>query len=111
LKYLKDVDIIPPIKHDDMLKRISSCGFLISDSGGLQEEASYFKKKIIVCRKVTERQETLENTSFLCKHPNELYNMTMNISKNYQVQDFNCPYGDGDCAKKVTDILISTGIL
>lgn len=111
LKYLEGVNIIPPIKHDDMLDRIASCGFLISDSGGLQEEASYFKKKIIVCRKVTERQETLEKTSFLCKHPNDLYEMAINISKNYEVLNVNCPYGDGNCAEKVTDILISQGIL
>ena len=38
---------------------------MITDSGGIQEESSFFKKKCIVCREHTERGEGLEVFSFL----------------------------------------------
>ena len=51
------VNIVPPKQYDEMLKLLSIVKFVISDSGGLQEECAFFKKKILVCRKITERPE------------------------------------------------------
>jgi len=103
---LSHVNVISPMPYHKMIDTISRCRFIISDSGGIQEEASYLKKKVIVCRKVTERQETIGITSFLCKSPDQLKNNFEKIKSDYIPNSYNCPYGDGDSSKKIVDILI-----
>ena len=68
-----------------MISRIANCKFIISDSGGIQEEASFLNKKVIVCRKFTERTESLNTHSYLCEHPkqiNELFNIKQTEYRN-----------------------------
>ena len=55
-----NVSIIKPLAYFELLKVISECTFIISDSGGIQEEVCYFKKKILIVRDKTERQETID---------------------------------------------------
>ena len=57
LSIFKKVKVIDPLDHDPFVQRMAECRFLITDSGGLQEEASFLNKKIIVCRQYTERPE------------------------------------------------------
>ena len=44
---LSHVNVVDPIDYSLMKKRIACCRFLISDSGGIQEEASFLGKKVI----------------------------------------------------------------
>tara|TARA_R100001082_G_scaffold110626_1_gene91108 strand:- start:5013 stop:5999 length:987 start_codon:yes stop_codon:yes gene_type:complete len=101
---LKDVSVIEPLSYDDMINAISKCRFIISDSGGIQEEASFFKKKIIVCRKKTERLASVGTSSILCKEPNDLKEIFNRIKDDYIV-DEECPYGDGTSSEKIVEIL------
>jgi UDP-N-acetylglucosamine 2-epimerase len=55
-----NIRVIPPVDYPAMLRIISSARFIISDSGGIQEEATCFKKKIIIVREKTERPEVVE---------------------------------------------------
>jgi len=55
-----NLSVIEPIDYQKMLGYISRSMCIISDSGGLQEEAVYFGKRILVVRKVTERPETID---------------------------------------------------
>lgn len=105
---LTKVNIVDPLSYDIMIDKIVSCKFIISDSGGLQEEASFLKKKIIVCRNTTERPESLNTTSFLCPNPNQLKNLFKDIYNNYIPVNHTCPYGDGFAAKKILDILVKS---
>ena len=106
VKYLNGVHVIPPLTYEKMKSKIASCRFIISDSGGLQEEAIFLNKKIIVCRKETERTETIGQTSFLCESPDLLNNIFNDINNDYLVPESNiCPYGDGFAAKKIKQIL------
>ena len=107
---LKDVTVWPPLSHSQCIKYISRCRFVITDSGGIQEEACFLKKKCIVCRKVTERTEGLGDFAFMCKHPDELAGLfdKMKHSSNALV-DKPCPYGDGYAAEKIADILTEEG--
>ena len=77
---------------------------IISDSGGIQEEAAFFKKKIIVCRETTERVASLLTSSFMCKSPHELEKIFYDIKDDYIVEK-DCPYGDGHSSEKIVDIL------
>lgn len=59
-KFLKSVKVIEPLSHKDLLKLLSEVRFVISDSGGIQEECASFKKKVLVCRRTTERPEGVD---------------------------------------------------
>lgn len=101
---LRFVNVVDPLKHSDLIKIMSKCKLIITDSGGIQEEGSFLNKKIIVCRKVTERPETLNINSFLCGEPSGLNEIFNNIIKYYKVSG-ECPYGDGYSAEKIVKIL------
>lgn len=103
---LNNVNVIEPLKHSDLLDLIVETKFIISDSGGLQEEASFFNKKIIVCRKTTERPETLGTNSFLCTDISLLNELFYKI-KNDFIIDIKSPFGDGYSSDKILNILKS----
>lgn len=54
---LPNVVLTPPLNYETMVLLISKCLCVMSDSGGLQEEAPTFGKRGLVLRDVTERQE------------------------------------------------------
>ncbi len=102
---LNKVKIIDPLTHPKLLKILTQCKLVISDSGGLQEEGSFFNKKVIVCRITTERPEAI-NTGHLhlCPSPNELKEIFDLLIKDYYI-DSNCPYGDGFSSEKVIQLI------
>lgn len=102
---LSSITVIDPLSHYDLIKLLKQCRFVISDSGGLQEEASYLNKKIIVCRRTTERPETVGVHSFMCSWPHQLEKIVDQIYTDYEV-DAKCPYGDGCAWAKIKDILV-----
>ena len=100
----KTVKVSEPMNHNDLIEYIKKCKFVISDSGGLQEECSYLNKKIIVCRKTTERPESIGTHSFMCGEPELLENLVDNIYKDFKVNEI-CPYGDGRSWEPIIKIL------
>jgi UDP-N-acetylglucosamine 2-epimerase (non-hydrolysing) len=101
---LSNVEIIEPLPYEEMIEKIATCRFIITDSGGIQEEASFFNKKCIICRKQTERTETLGVTSYLCHYPEALFRLVEDVKDDY-ISDEVCPYGDGHASEKIVDIL------
>jgi len=83
---------------------MKKCRLLISDSGGVQEEASFFNKRVIVCRKVTERTESIGTHSFLCDKPSSLNSLFEELVYDYEINK-PCPYGDGNSSEKIIEIL------
>ena len=63
---------------------------------------SYLNKKIIVCRKTTERPESIGTHSFMCGEPELLEDLVNKINENYEV-DSECPYGNGKSWKKIVN--------
>ena len=51
----KNMNIIQPLCHKDLIGLLSKCNYVITDSGGIQEEANFLGKHIYVLRKKTER--------------------------------------------------------
>jgi UDP-N-acetylglucosamine 2-epimerase (non-hydrolysing) len=102
---LTNVKVINPLVHEDLLNILIECKLVITDSGGLQEECSFLNKKCIVCRKVTERPESLGLTSYLVKHSYELSEIFDVHLNSYDNIIGECPYGDGYSSKKICNIL------
>jgi UDP-N-acetylglucosamine 2-epimerase (non-hydrolysing) len=101
---LTNVNVVSPFDYDTMIEEISKCRFLISDSGGIQEESSFLNKKVIVCRKITERPESVGKHSFMCREPKDLKGLFYSLKDNYEV-DLECPYGDGRSSKRIVKYL------
>jgi UDP-N-acetylglucosamine 2-epimerase (non-hydrolysing) len=101
---LDNVVKLPPQNHTDFLRLLTRVKFVITDSGGLQEECSYFNKKCFVCRETTERPESLSVTSFLINSPKDLQPIFEEHLENFVVEG-DCPFGDGHAAEKIYDIL------
>lgn len=55
-----NIRVTEPMNYPEMLRVIARAAFIISDSGGLQEEAACFNKRILIMRKVTERPEVVD---------------------------------------------------
>jgi UDP-N-acetylglucosamine 2-epimerase (non-hydrolysing) len=53
------VRVVRPLGYADFLGVAAECAFLVSDSGGVQEEASIVKRPVLVVRRSTERPEVL----------------------------------------------------
>jgi len=102
---LTHINLIEPLNHSELLELLVKVKFVISDSGGLQEEGSFFNKKVIVCRKTTERPEGIDTGHlYICESPKELPLLFEIINKDYPV-DSECPYGDGMSSKKVKNLI------
>ena len=102
---LTDVNVVEPLSHPELLDILVKCKLIISDSGGLQEEGSFFNKKIIVCRETTERPEAIETGHlYLCSSPKELASKFGSIKDSHYI-DANCPYGDGQSSNKIKSLI------
>ena len=76
------------------------------NSGGLQEESSFFRKKCIVCRKTTERIEGMGTFAFLCMGTEDLPGLVKWVNDDHIPDEGErCPYGDGKSAEKICRIL------
>jgi UDP-N-acetylglucosamine 2-epimerase (non-hydrolysing) len=101
-KYINKID---PLQHLELINLLKDCKFVITDSGGIQEEACFLNKKIIVCRKTTERPEGIYSGHiYLCQKPEELEYHFLKIN-NYFLISKKCPYGNGKSSKKILKIL------
>lgn len=104
---LNKVKIIEPLNYPEFIELLSKSRLIISDSGGIQEESSFFRKRMIVCRKTTERVEGLGVFFELCEDPNNLSGMFEAFLKKPKIDDtIDCPFGDGRSAEKIYKILL-----
>ena len=101
---LTNVSVIKPLQHDELLDLLTKVKLVITDSGGIQEECSFFNKICLVCRKVTERPESVGLTSFLIEEPKDLKNIFEEKLKKYEIS-VKSPYGDGFSSKIIAKIL------
>jgi len=112
LSELNNVKLLEPLDYEPFIALLDSSYIVITDSGGIQEEAPSLGKPVLVTREKTERPEALmtggvklvgtsrekivTETQRLLDNP-ELYK-TMSIVQN--------PYGDGHACERIINILI-----
>lgn len=96
------ITILEPQNYENMVHLINNSHGIITDSGGLQEEAVCANKKVLVCRDTTERPETIEcglgkliNTDII--NNTNFFTDKLSISDN--------PYGN-NVSKKISEILL-----
>ena len=112
-EYGNNIDCVSPRSYTAMASLLHGCKAILTDSGGLQEEACYLKKPTIVLRDSTERPEAVEcGTAFMGGTDFRSIMVAFELAmsqidekgKLRHVKD-TCPYGDGLAAKRIVDAL------
>ena len=101
---LTHVKVVEPMQYDQFIRLLAEARLVITDSGGLQEESSFFNKKCIVCRETTERVEGMGTFAFMSS-PDKVESDFYAMIDDY-IPDDECPYGDGKSAERITNILL-----
>lgn len=114
LKYFGDcnnIRIIEPLDVFDFHNLMQRCYLILTDSGGIQEEATALGKPVLVMRDSTERPEGLKagtlklvgsNEKKIYTECRELINSETEYNKMTNVSN---PYGDGSASQKIADVL------
>lgn len=100
---LEGINVVEPMSHQELLNILRKCRFLITDSGGIQEEASFLNKRVVVCRQSTERPEVLEHHGILCSKPELLIDTVNKVNNDYYINK-PCPFGDGTAYVRIVNI-------
>ena len=111
LKDIKNVHLIDPIEYPKLIWLIKKSYIVLTDSGGIQEEAPSLGKPVLVMREVTERIEGIEagtckligtNYKKIVKEVTHLLDDEILYGK--MANSIN-PYGDGKSSKRILSVL------
>ena len=113
-KYLDNhprIHLIAPLAVDEMHNLLARCHLVMTDSGGLQEEAPALGKPVLVLRKETERPEAVEAGTVKLAGVEEevIFSMASELLTNpaaYQAMAHAVnPYGDGQACRRIADAI------
>ena len=106
----QNVQLLPPLGYFDFLVLMKRCEMLLTDSGGIQEEATAppIRKPVLVIRLSTERQEAVEAgfAKVVGVEKEGILTAMENVLKMRGKLPETSPYGDGRAAKKIVEILM-----
>ncbi|MEY4631982.1 MAG: hypothetical protein RIQ81_2102 [Pseudomonadota bacterium] len=105
---LENVALIPPVDYRQLVHLMRQSQFVLTDSGGIQEEAPTFGKPVIVLRENTERPEAVEaGTAVLVGSDPGKILLAMDVLTDTSSQSYRRmatainPFGDGKAAKRI----------
>ncbi|HBG5789145.1 UDP-N-acetylglucosamine 2-epimerase (non-hydrolyzing) [Clostridioides difficile] len=111
-KFPEKIHIIEPLDVADFHNFLNKSYMIMTDSGGIQEEAPSLGKPVLVLRDKTERTEGIEAKTLKLVGTNEdrIYNsvsdLLINKDSYVQMSKASNPYGDGNASKYIVDIII-----
>ena len=98
-----NIRVVRPVGYLDMLRLVASSLFVITDSGGLQEECACFNKKVLIVRETTERPEII--TVRLGRLVGKKILTNIEWARAPLKTTVTSPFGDGHAAKRIVRIL------
>ena len=106
------IQIIPPVGYLDLLWMLRECKYVLSDSGGIQEEATapVFNKFVFVLREKTDRREAVESGFAVVTGTNSKMVLEKIRSMRGKIQNLPkrpSPYGKGNAAQNIIEIIKS----
>jgi len=105
------IHLVEPTTYRDLLGLMRRCYLIVTDSGGIQEEAVSFHKPVLVLRDVTERPEVIEAGAGKLigvdaeRIVNEVSELMTDEGRYKQMCTAENPFGDGHAAERIADIL------
>lgn len=101
--------LIEPLDYLDFLKLEDNARVIVTDSGGIQEEASILEVPCLTVRSNTERPETIDAGVNQLIEPSSLHHELENLftddQRHESMQGASNIYGDGDSGTKITEVL------
>lgn len=112
LKDLVNVKLIEPQDYLPFVYLMSTSHIILTDSGGIQEEAPSLGIPVLVMRETTERQEAVEagTVKLVGTHAPTIVAEVSNLIENEELylkmSQAHNPYGDGNASKRITDTIV-----
>lgn len=109
----ENIKLISPLDYPDLIWMMNRSSIILTDSGGIQEEAPSLGKPVLVLREITERMEGVEaGTAILVGSNKEkiIIETTMLLKDDSYYSKISKainPYGDGTTSEKIKDIILA----
>jgi UDP-N-acetylglucosamine 2-epimerase (non-hydrolysing) len=106
------IHLIPPADYNDFVRLMDAAYIIITDSGGIQEEAPSLGKPVLVIRNVTERTEAVDagTVKLIGKSEDDIIRETELILKDRgeyeQMARAVNPYGDGRASERIVTVIL-----
>jgi UDP-N-acetylglucosamine 2-epimerase len=113
LAHHPQISLLPPVDYRSLIYLMANAELVLTDSGGLQEEAPALRVPVFVLREVTERPEGVEagvaklvgtDQAYIVQSVSEILT---DRSKYEQMATAENPYGDGRAAERIVERLSS----
>ncbi|WP_445714522.1 non-hydrolyzing UDP-N-acetylglucosamine 2-epimerase [Flavobacterium sp.] len=107
-----NINLISPLDYPDLIWMMNRSNIILTDSGGIQEEAPSLGKPVLVLREVTERMEGVDagtailvgsNKKKIVAQTRELLTDDLYYSR---ISKATNPYGDGTTSKRIKEIIL-----
>ncbi len=114
---LSNVHLIKPLGYESFICLMNSCDIVLTDSGGIQEEAPSLGKPVLVMRNETERPEAIKagTVRLVGTRQEDIIENIEDVMLNpevYQVMsEAHNPYGDGRAVGRITDVFKAKEVL
>lgn len=105
------IHLIEPLNHGDFLNLAARCDFIITDSGGIQEEAPAIHKPVLLLREKTERQEAVDvgAVKIVGTDPTIIQQAVFSLLNNHRtykkMDQAENPFGDGHASERILGII------
>ena len=112
LSDVENIDLIAPLPYEAFIWLMEKSKLIITDSGGVQEEAPSLGKPVLVMRETTERPEAVEAGTVILVGTNvekivgEANALLQDKEKYESMSKLHNPYGDGNASKRIVEFLI-----
>ncbi len=111
LNGISNICLIEPLQYEPFVFLMNRSCIILTDSGGVQEEAPSMGKPVLVMRNTTERPEGLEAevVKLVGTHREKIVSNTLNLLNDKIMYDKMAksanPYGDGKASKRIVEVL------
>lgn len=111
LSSISNISLIEPLAYPSFVWLMNQSYMIITDSGGVQEEAPSLGKPVLVMRETTERPEAVEAGTVILvgtdksKIIAEANSLLRDDSRYASMAELHNPYGDGFACKKIVDFI------
>jgi UDP-N-acetylglucosamine 2-epimerase len=113
LRRCQGIRLVEPVDYPELVFLLKQCHFVVTDSGGIQEEAPSFGKPVLVTREITERPEAMElglaklvgcDDALLYDEMCALLDEPLAYARMSRVEN---PYGDGRASRRIAARLLA----
>jgi UDP-N-acetylglucosamine 2-epimerase (non-hydrolysing) len=111
LQNIENIYLINPLEYESFIYLLKNCFLVLTDSGGIQEEAPSFGKPVLLMRESTERPEAVEagTVSIIGSNQERIVNAVSELINNNELYDKMSlsinPYGDGKASRNIAKLI------